>query len=113
MPRENSEPAGGGFERREYRRVRLITQVQCAALGRKDALVTRDVSLGGLPIGTKKPYPANAEIDVSFSLPFAASHIFCRGQVSYTIEGRCLGVRFLEMSEESHLALKQFVAEAN
>ena len=113
MPQENSEPARRGFGRREYRRVRLITQVQCAALGRKDALVTRDVSLGGLLIVTKKPYPANAEIDVSFSLPFADLPVCCRGQVSYTIKGCCLGVRFLEMSEESHLALKQFVAKAN
>ena len=113
MPQENSERARRGFERREYRRVGLITQVQCAALGRKDALVTRDVSLGGLLIVTKKPYPANSEIDVLFSLPFAGPHIFCRGQVSYTIKGCCLGVRFLEMSEESHLALKQFVAKAN
>jgi len=113
MPQENSEPARRGLERREYRRVKLLTQVQCAALGRKDVLVTRDVSLGGLLIATKKPYPANSEIDVLFSLPFAGPHIFCRGQVSYTIKGCCLGVRFLEMSEESHLALKQFVAKAN
>ena len=113
MLQENSEPARGGLERREYRRVRLITQVQCAAQGRKDVLVTREVSLGGLLIVTKKPYPTNSEIDVSFSLPFADLPIFCRGQVSYTVKGCGMGVRFLEMSEESRLALKKFLAEAN
>jgi len=113
MPQEVSEQAQPGAERRRYRRVKLITQVRAAALGREESLVTRDISLGGLLIATKKPYPANSEIDVAFSLPFVGPPIFCRGEVSYTIKGRCMGIRFLEMSEESHLALRQFVARAN
>ena len=101
---EHFEQAQPRSERRKYRRVKLITQVRGVAMGREDALMTRDVSLGGLLIVTKKPYPANAEVEVSFSLPFADLGVFCRGQVSYTIKDRCLGVRFLEMSEESLLA---------
>ena len=113
MPQEALEKAQPIVERRKYRRVRLTTQVQCAALGRKDTLVTEDISLGGLLIATKTPYPANAEIDLSFSLPPAGPHISCRGQVGYTIEGCGMGVRFVELSEESHLALKRFVDEAD
>ena len=100
-------------ERRKYRRVKLITRVRAAALGREDALMTKDVSLGGLLIATKKPYPVNAEIDVAFSLPFVGPPISCRGEVSYTIKGRYMGIRFLEMSEESRFALSEFVARAN
>ena len=110
---EYLEQAQSMSERRKYRRVKLITQARGVALGREDALMTRDVSLGGLQIATKRPYPANSEIDVTFSLPFVGPPIFCRGEVSYAIKGRCMGIRFLEMSEESHLALKQFVAESN
>ena len=113
MPQESAGQARPGGERRKYRRVRLTTEVQCVARGREDTLVTMDVSLGGLLIATKRPYPANSEIDVTFPLPFVGLHVFCRGEVSYTIKGRCMGIRFLEMSEESHLALKQFVAQAN
>ena len=113
MPQENSEPDRRGFGGREYRRVRLTTQVQCVALGRKDTLVTRDISLGGLLIVTKTPYPADTEIDLSLSLPSAGTPVSCRGQVGYTIEGCGMGVKFVELSEESHLALKRFVHEAN
>ena len=113
MPQEDLEQARSNVERRMYRRVRLATQVQCAVLGREDTLVTRDISLGGMLIVTKTPYPANSEIDLSFSLPPAGTPIFCHGQVGYTIEGCGMGVRFLEMSEESRLALKKFLAEAN
>ena len=113
MPQEAREKAQPIVEKRKYRRVRLTTQVQCVALGRKDTLVTRDISLGGLLIVTKTPYPANTEIDLSLSLPSAGTPVSCRGQVGYTIEGCGMGVKFVELSEESHLALKQFVAEAN
>jgi hypothetical protein len=113
LPQEVFEHAQSEAERRRYRRVKLMTPVRAAALGREDELVTKEISLGGLSIVTKKPYPANAEIDVTFSLPFAGPPIFCRGEVSYAIEGRGMGIRFLEMSEESRLALRQFVAQAN
>jgi hypothetical protein len=110
---EHFEQAQPRSERRKYRRVKLITQVRGVAMGREDALTTRDVSLGGLLIATKKPYPVNSAIDVTFSLPFSGLPIFCRGEVSYAIEGRGMGIRFLEMSEASRLALKAFVAQAN
>jgi hypothetical protein len=35
------------LEKRKYRRVRLITEVLCAAPGREEALVTQDIGLGG------------------------------------------------------------------
>ena len=113
MPQEDLEQAQQNVERRKYRRVRLITQVQCAALGREEVLVTKEISLGGLLIVTRTPYPANTKIDLSLSLPPAGLHISCRGQVGYTIEGCAMGVRFLELSEESRLALKSFVDEAD
>jgi len=113
MPQVALEIAQPILERKKYRRVRLTTQVQCAAPGRKDTLVTRDISLGGLLIVTKAPYPANSEIDLSFSLPPAGPHISCRGQVGHTIEGCGRGVRFLELSEGFHLALKNIVDETD
>jgi len=112
MPEEILEQTQRNVERRKYRRVRLITEVQCAALERADTLVTRDISLGGMLIVTKTPYPANSEIDLSLSLPPAGPSISGRGRVSYTIEGCGMGVKFLELSEESHRALKTFMDEA-
>jgi len=110
MLQEYIDQAQPTSERRKYPRVRLITKVHTVALGRKDTLVTRDVSVGGLVIATKNPYPANSEIEVTFSLP-SGPLISCRGEVSYAIKGCCMGVRFLEMSEESRCALMRFVTE--
>jgi c-di-GMP-binding flagellar brake protein YcgR len=110
---EGDEHTWSDVGRRKYRRVKLATKVEAAARGRRETLVTVDVSLGGLLIAAKKPYPANSQIEVAFSLPFVSPCVACRGEVSYSIEGRCMGIRFLEMSEESRLALIQFVAQAN
>lgn len=112
MPSDNRDPSQLAIERRKYRRVRLITQVQCVALGREDQLVMRDISPGGILIATQTPYPADSEVDVSFSLPPTERRVSCRGRVSYAIEGCCMGVEFGELSEESCQALKTFVDEA-
>ena len=44
-------------ERRQYRRVKLVAQVQCEALERNEIMVTRDVSIGGMFINVQVPPP--------------------------------------------------------
>jgi c-di-GMP-binding flagellar brake protein YcgR len=112
MASDNRETSLPAVERRKYRRVRLITQVQCATLGREEQLVTWDISPGGMLIATQHPYPVDCEVDMSFALPLADRRISCRGRVSYAIEGCCMGVEFGRLSEESYQSLKTFVDEA-
>ena len=54
---ENSAQAQPTSERRKYPRVRLTTKAKGVVQGHESTLLTRDVSVGGLLIDTKKLYP--------------------------------------------------------
>ncbi len=101
------------IEKRRHRRAKLVTQVRCEALGRKEILLTDAVSVGGLFISTKNPYPPESEVALSLHLKPTAPAISCRGKVLYAIKGLGMGVQFLDLSEESRQAVQKFVDEAN
>lgn len=100
------------IERRQYRRVKLVTQVKCEPLGREELLLTRDISAGGLFVTTKTPLPLHAEVTVSFRLDPGAAPISFRGQVVNSVAGLGMGIQFLDMDEDAHLAIQKFVDES-
>jgi uncharacterized protein (TIGR02266 family) len=100
------------IERRQYRRVKLVTQVKCEALSRDQLLVSRDVSAGGLFITTKAPLPLNAEVTVSFRLDPQAPAINCRGRVVNPVAGLGMGIQFDDLNEEARAAIQKFVDES-
>jgi len=55
-------------ERRQYRRVKLVTQIHCEAMDRNEIMVTRDVSLGGMFINVRIPLPVDSELHLDFRL---------------------------------------------
>ncbi len=99
--------------KRQYRRAKLVAQVNCEALGKEDLMVTRDVSAGGLALSAKKAYPLGSEVAVSFQLHPSGQPISCRGKVVYSAEGMGMGIQFIDLSEESRQALQKFIDEAN
>ena len=99
------------IERRHYRRAKLVTQVKCDALGREDILLTRDVSLGGIFVVAKSPYPINHEVALSFRLKASDPAIECRCKVVYALDGVGMGLQFLDLSEETRTVVKKFVDE--
>jgi len=100
------------IERRQYRRVKLVTQIKCEPLSRDDLLVTRDISTGGLFITTKAPLPMNSEVTVSFRLGPQVPAINCRGKVVNSLPGLGMGVHFVDLNEASRLAIQNFVDES-
>ncbi len=101
------------IERRQYRRVVLVTQVRCEALGREELLVTRDVSVGGMFINAKDPFPKESEVTLSFRLQGATQTITCRGKIVYSLKGLGMGVQFFELSEQTRQMLQKFIDETN
>jgi uncharacterized protein (TIGR02266 family) len=101
-----------GIEKREHRRARLVTQVRCEALGREEMLLTRDVSVGGLFVSTKDPFPMGSEIAVALQLASGAKPLSTRGKVVYSLKGLGMGIQFAELSEDARVTLQKFVDEA-
>ncbi len=102
-----------GIEKRQHRRVRLITQVKCEAMNREELLVTRDVSVGGLFLNTKTPLPLESLVALAFSLATGVPPVSCQGKVVYSMPGMGMGVEFAGLSEENRQSLEKFVDEAD
>jgi hypothetical protein len=110
------EPEGREYitpeiEKRQHRRAQLLTQVQCAALGRADLMLTRDVSVGGMFVTAKNPFPADSEVALSFRLRAGDPPISSQGKVVYSVQGMGMGITFVDLSEATRQALQKFVDE--
>ncbi len=101
------------FDKRKFRRAKLITQVKCEALGREDVAVTRDVSAGGMFLNDQNPFPKNSTVTLFFRLSPTEPLLSCKGEVVYSLKGVGMGIAFTEIAEEIRLALEKFVNEAN
>jgi len=113
VDQEAPTPITPEIDKRQYRRVKLITELQCEAVGREEVAVSRDISVGGMFVTAKNPFPQNSEIALSFRLRSGDPLISCRGKIMHSIKGRGMGVMFLDLSEEVRETLQKFVDEAN
>ena len=100
------------IDKRQHRRATLITQVRCDALQRQGLMVTRDISVGGMYVNDKDPFPADSEVTTMFRLEPTSELLTCRGKVAYAIKGMGMGISFIDLSEEVRQALQKFVDEA-
>lgn len=113
-----AEPESGGtyikpgIEKRQHRRAALVTEVRCAALGREEVLLTRDVSSGGLFVSSRKPFPMGSEIALKLKLPGHEGLLSARGTVVYSLKGMGMGVQFTDINEDLRGDLQKFVDEA-
>jgi hypothetical protein len=111
------EPQGREYvtpeiEKRQHRRAELVTQVRCDALGREDLMLTRDVSVGGMFVTAKDPFPSDSDVALSFRLRAGDPPIASRGKVVYSLPGMGMGITFVDLSEEARQTLQKFVDEA-
>lgn len=112
MGEETREFVTPEIDKRRHRRAKLITQVRCEALQRQALMVTRDISVGGMFVTEKNPFPADSEVTAMFRLNPTADLLSCRGKVAYAIKGMGMGISFTDLSEEVRQALQKFVDEA-
>jgi PilZ domain len=101
-----------GIEKREHRRARLVTQVRCEALGREEMLLTRDVSVGGVFVSAKEPFPMDSEIALALQLATGGTSISASGKVVYSLKGLGMGIQFSDLSDENRTLLQKFVDES-
>ncbi len=112
MDWEDTQAVKAEVERREHRRVKLVTQVRCEALGCSEVRLTQDVSVGGMFFCLRFPLPVGSEMSVSFRLHATEPPITCRAKVTFSRVGLGMGIRFLDLSKEARQMLQKFVDEA-
>ncbi|MBZ5516471.1 MAG: PilZ domain-containing protein [Acidobacteriia bacterium] len=113
MEQETREYVTPEIEKRQHRRVKLLTGVRCEALGREGVMVTRDISVGGMFVTEKDPFPADSLVSLSFRIAPTSPLFTCQGKVAYAIKGLGMGVMFSELSEEVRQAVQKFVDESD
>jgi len=101
------------FDKRKFRRAKLVTQVKCEAVGREDIAVARDVSAGGMFLNDPNPFPKNSVVSLAFRLSPTDPLLNCQGEVVYSLKGVGMGIMFTQVSEEIRQVLDKFVNEAN
>lgn len=102
-----------GIEKRQHRRVTLVTEVRCEALGREELLLTRDVSAGGLFVSAREPFPMGSELALKLKLPNREGLLITRGIVVYSLKGMGMGVQFGEIPDDLRTDLQKFVDESS
>ena len=112
MDWEDSQLVKIDVERRQHRRVKLVTQVHCEALECNEIRVTQDVSVGGMFFNVRFPLPMGSELSISFRLNPAQPSITCRAKVTFSRVGLGMGIQFLDLSREARQTLQKFVDEA-
>jgi c-di-GMP-binding flagellar brake protein YcgR len=100
-------------EQRKSPRSPMRTEIACRCAGREYVLLSRDVSTGGFGAQYEAGFVATSEIGASFQPGPEYPQIACRCRVVYSLEGRGIGVEFIELSEQSRRALEKFVDAAN
>lgn len=111
-------------ERRQFVRVPVQAEVECAALpdGVNQTIRAKDLSAGGACVVTEDPLPADAQLQVAIQLPdqppvnaiaepvwTATTEVTGKGHTECRVE---TGLRFTEISPTDHNALISYVAKS-
>jgi len=107
-----------GQERREYQRINLITKVTHLRGDFFHYYYSRDLSLGGIFLETREPFPAGATVMLEFPLPGISHRVTCQGKVvrvTLPVENAPglvpgMGIQFTELDEETQGMLAEFIA---
>ena len=105
-------------ERRHYPRVKLITKVTNVAGDFFHYYYSRDLSLGGIFLETREPFPVGTQVNLEFPLPGIARRVAVRGKVVRMVASEekdpsvvpGMGIQFSSIDEETQGMLAEFVA---
>ncbi len=101
-------------ERRKYRRVHLITQVECLARKLSSIGRTENLSDGGLLMLSPHTLDPNTEVTLRFNLPPTppGRPIEAQGVVVRSQPGVDMGIRFLQLKDEDRNAINEFAQQS-
>lgn len=95
-------------ERRVFDRSRLLIDVFFNGEDATGVASTKDLSLGGLYMNTQTVLPQGAMLSIRIPLG-GENQIVAKAEVVYVNEGRGVGVRFKDLSEEDKKLLERAI----
>lgn len=100
-------------EDRRYPRADFNADVILQCTGQEYVLTAHNISARGMGLDPNPELAPETEGTVRIPLRPGQVPLACRCRVVYSIEGRGIGIEFLELSEESQLVLNSFVRASN
>lgn len=97
-------------DKRKHARARLVTQIECSEC--TSLAFSRDVSLGGMFIETKRPLAIGSRINMRFNLDDGRPVIVAAGEVTYQVVKLGMGVTFVELVPADKSRLEAYVAKS-
>lgn len=97
--------------RRRHPRTRFVTQI-----GYEDGTflgASRDISVGGMFIETKQPFPEGAVFNLQFELGDGGAAIQVEAVVRYAIRNLCMGIEFVNLTPQDRTRIEAYVAKAD
>lgn len=96
-------------DRRKHERVPIAIVVRYADREEQVAVMSRDLSLGGLFLGTGTPAPAAALLDLRLFLPAPHGEVQAQGRVKHCLLGIGMGVEFNGFRGDGEARLRQYL----
>ena len=105
-------------ERRRFPRVKLITKVTHIEGDFFHYYYSRDLSVGGMFLETREPFPLGTRLLLEFPLPGVTERVELRGEVVRLVsrseaspaKPAGMGVKFDEPDQETHALLANFIS---
>jgi uncharacterized protein (TIGR02266 family) len=99
-------------ERRKHDRVTISIAVQYEDHAETVLVHSRDISLGGLFLGTITPAAPGTDLALVVQLPDPHGSIHANGRVVHCLQGIGMGVEFSDFPGDSEHRLRDYLASA-
>lgn len=99
-------------ERRKHDRVPISIAVHYEDHAETVVVQSRDISLGGLFLGTITPAPPGTDLALVLQLPGAHGPIQANGRVVHCLQGIGMGVEFSDFPGDSESRLRDYLGGA-
>lgn len=96
-------------DRRKFERVPIAIVVRYEDHEEEVAVMSRDLSLGGLFLGTITPAPRATELDLHLHLPSPHGEVRARGTVVHCLLGIGMGVEFSGFDGDGEASLRAYL----
>lgn len=97
-------------DRRQHKRVSLVTEVSCLLGSEKFIAKSERISEGGMSLTVGEALPEGEKVSVAFALPGRASSIHATGVVLALVKDNSASLRFEQIQAEDKQLIREFVA---